>query len=177
VLHDETRYGEGNGHGMEMGQPPLPSPIRREGRQGQRRPLGDGGGKSERHGQAWMGQEFIQGRGRSRGHAGTREERPVCRADVKSCCDGRRRVGGYGRSWQLVPNRESSRLSQSQALTSHVQRRDRRGRREKMPEGFSAYSASSRLRSAWFLPSFGEARRSASGAKAAAFKRAFFHRL
>src|SRR5439155_13068859 len=43
-----------------------------------------------------------------------------------------------------------------------------------MPKDFSARSASSRLRSAWSSPSFGEARRSASGAKAAAFKRPIF---
>jgi len=35
-------------------------------------------------------------------------------------------------------------------------------------KNFCAASAVSRLRSAWFSPSFGEARRSASGAKAAA---------
>src|SRR5437667_3445793 len=77
--------------------------------------------------------------------------------------------------------------------SNHVQRRNR-GRREEMPADFSACSASSRLRSAWFFPSFGEARRpasakatavrrsfseggSASGAKAAAFTRRIFHRL
>src|SRR3989442_12443488 len=45
-----------------------------------------------------------------------------------------------------------------------------------MPKDFSACSASARLRSAWFSPSFGEARRSASGAKAAAVKRRIFSR-
>src|SRR5438093_3259926 len=53
--------------------------------------------------------------------------------------------------------------------TNHVQRR---GRREELLKNFSACSASSRLRSAWFSPSFGEARRPAS-AKATAVRRSF----
>src|SRR5437879_2165217 len=56
----------------------------------------------------------------------------------------------------------------------HVQRRDRGGRREEMFKDFSACSASSRLRSALFSPCFGEARRSASRAQAAACKRRIF---
>src|SRR5436309_12537261 len=54
------------------------------------------------------------------------------------------------------------------------ERRARRARGEIPKHFYSAASAASRLRSGWFSPSFGEARRSASGAKAAALKRDLF---